>query len=780
MECTAKVFILTGEWADRDGQLTLTYYGRSPKMGAVEIVFTNIKSCFFIPRTAELPELNCKFSRKSFSLKNFHYDELDALYFNSHQEARQCADRLKLAGIPTFENDVKPHERFLMENFINGQMAVQGEAVKKGNLLTFKNPKIQPCEVNTKFRVCSLDIECSVPASEGRLTTQDMARKGVLFSIACHMTGAGADKEICFMLGDKRETRPDNLEIYPSEQAVLNAFMEWFRDEDPDFIIGWHITGFDLMYLEEKCNSFYMDLDISRNGKKPYFNAPQSGGYYATISGRIVLDGPPCMRDAGFTFSNYKLETIAQDLLGEGKIITSSQADKIAEIVNYFENDKDMLSKYNIQDCVLVTRIFEHVNMVEFMTDRVKTSGLLLASISISNVAFEHLYLPRLHRFGFCAPAPSTAPRAANQNDSNCTFTPGVYDNTCVFEIHNLLATLISAFHIDPLAKARSQGETISTPGLVQFSKNEHILPNVFNELKKSSLIKKEETSFNKAAALTLRALIDSLRSPTNRFYSYDINASIDECITWFIDSTRSFLEQEGYILIAGSIHNLYIQMKEQEANSALEHGDVLASRLSKHIATIAQGKFSVDIDLKLKCQKHFTKIVIPDKATFSKENVKDIRYAALINEEVEIIGLKIGGADWTELAADFQNEMYHKFFTTDNIEEWMKEFCAALKAGMYNDKLSYTKKLLKHVDEYTGNIPPHVRAAKMLDQAGKSITYVITSRGPVPTELNPMDLDFQNYMDRQLAPVANCLLSFFGKNFEGLFKAQQLSLFGF
>jgi DNA polymerase II len=777
VKCTAKVFLLTSEWSDVEGQTVLTYYGRSPKLGPVEIVINNFKCSFMVLSSIELPELNCKFSRKSPSIQSFHGEAVDSLIFNSYNDARSAADRLKMAGIQTFEADIKPNERFLMENFINGQLAVHGVAEKKGKLVSFTNPAIKPCEVNTELRIASFDIECSVPQTKGRLTTEDMAKQGVLYSIACHMSGAGGDKEICFMLGEKRETRDGHLEIYPTEQGVLNAFLEWFQNEDPDIVIGWHVIGFDLMYLQAKCEAFYTDLTMSRNGRKPYFNSPPSGGNYATISGRVVLDGPPCMRDAGYSFNDFKLETVAQELLGEGKIITASKEDKIAEIEDFFHNDKDMLSKYNIQDCVLVTKVFNHVDMLNFMVNRVKASGLLMPSIAISNAAFDHLYIPRLHRLGYCAPPVSDAARSA-ANPDQINQTPGIYENVCIFELTCLQESLMTAFCIDPLARLIDDGDCINTPSLMSFSKKKNALAKILSNLKEASL--QTDSSFAKATAFTGKMLINALRSGNNRFYSYDLLAALDDCIRWFIISSKKILEQEGYVVCAASTHNLYIQMKPQEAASTFEHADLLANRLTTALQEKAQTDFNVELDLSITCKKHLQQMVIPQSTGFTKEAIKDIRFASFEGEHKELTGLRISGTDWTKVTSLLQEKMYQAQFEGQNLEEWMKIFVEELKAGEYDSLLTFTRKLTKNVDEYSGSLPPHVKAAKLLQDPGKFITYYMTSRGPVPAELNPNDIDYQYYLDKQLAPIADSLLGLVNLQFENLFKAQQLSLFDF
>ena len=778
MKCTAKVFLLTSEWSDFEGQTVLTFYGRSPKLGAVEIVINNFKSSFMIPASAELPELNCKFTRKASPLKTVNGNKSDSLFFNSYNELRSAADKLKASGISVFEADIKPNERFLSENFIFGQMAVHGEALKKEKLISFTNPSVKPCEVNTELRIASFDIECSVPQTGGRLTTEEMARQGQLYSIACHMSGAGIEKEICFMLGDQRESRPDNLEIFPTEQGVLNAFVEWFKEEDPDIIIGWHVIGFDLMYLEAKCESFYTDLDISRNGKRPFLHSPSGGGNYATISGRVVLDGPPSMRDAGFSFDDFKLETVSQELLGEGKIITASKEDKIAEIEGFFANDKDMLSKYNIQDCVLVTKVFNHVNMFEFMVARVKTSGLLMPNLQIYNAAFDHLYIPRIHRLGYIAPPSPDIRAGGNQENTHTALNKGVYENVCQFELSFLQESLMAAFCIDPIARFANDKNPVNTPSLMAFSRKVNALPGYLDELKK--VADQSDPIYAKAAESTAAAIITALRSGNNRFYSYDLLAALDDCVRWFILCAKKFLEQEGYVPCALSIHNLFVQMKPQESNSALEHATLLADRIVEEIQNKAQADFDVDLNLKISCQNHYEKFIIPEAENISKQAVKDIRYAASRNGEVTLHGLKISGADWTPISSALLEKMYQAEFEGHNLEEWLKVFVEELKTGKYNNELVFTKKLLKKVEEYSGSLPPHVKAAKLLQNPGKVINFYYTTRGPVPEELNPNDIDYQYYLDKQLAPIADSLLSLKNLQFENLFKAQQLNLFDF
>ncbi|WP_350588630.1 hypothetical protein, partial [Psychrobacter sp. 78a-MNA-CIBAN-0178] len=80
--------------------------------------------------------------------------------------------------------------------------------------------------------------------------------------------------------------------------------------------------------------------------------------------------------------------------LGEKKYISSS--DQLAEIERQFNDDKLSLAKYNRQDCVLVLRIFNKLNLLDFAVVRSQLTGLELHRMGGSVASFVNLYLPLL------------------------------------------------------------------------------------------------------------------------------------------------------------------------------------------------------------------------------------------------------------------------------------------------------------------------------------------------------------------------------------------------
>ena len=135
--------------------------------------------------------------------------------------------------------------------------------------------------------------------------------------------------------------------------------------------------------------------------------------------------------------------------------------------------------------------------------------------------------------------------------------------------------------------------------------------------------------------------------------------------------------------------------------------------------------------------------------------------------------------SDWTKLAKEFQVELYQKIFDDEDVTEWIKSIVKKVNEGVFDNKLIYQKRLRKNLEDYVKNIPPQVRAAKMIDRNGGIIQYLFTKRGPIPIELKHEDIDYKHYIEKQLKPIADSVLVLLGKSFDSIIDtSNQLSFF--
>ena len=81
------------------------------------------------------------------------------------------------------------------------------------------------------------------------------------------------------------------------------------------------------------------------------------------------------------------------------------------------------------------------------------------------------------------------------------------------------------------------------------------------------------------------------------------------------------------------------------------------------------------------------------------------------------------------------------------------------LRPGRERDgELVYRKALRKPVERYTSTSPPHVTAARMLPNPSGLIEYVMTGDGPQPLGRVRAPLDYEHYVEKQIAPIARTI----------------------
>jgi DNA polymerase-2 len=214
----------------------------------------------------------------------------------------------------------------------------------------------------------------------------------------------------------------------------------------------------------------------------------------------------------------------------------------------------------------------------------------------------------------------------------------------------------------------------------------------------------------------------------------------------------------------------------EEEARAA---GEEVAESLNTFWAETLPREHGVDSYLEIELEELYLRFFMPTIRGSEKGSKK--RYAGLVRTkkgtEVCFTGLESVRSDWTPLARRFQRELYRRIFHDEPFEDYIQEVATDLKSGKLDGELVYRKRLRRALEDYKKNIPPHAQAARKSKNPGRWIRYVITTRGPEPLDNNPSPLDYEHYLERQLAPAADALLQLKGTSVKQILDAQ-LSLF--
>ncbi|RYZ85178.1 MAG: DNA polymerase II, partial [Moraxellaceae bacterium] len=122
-------FLLTRQWRDTREGIVLDFWWAT-EQGARWTQITKQEMVFFVLREDAVRIANKLVNLRAWrmaevDLKTFRNLPVNALYFKHHRTARDAIDLLAQAGIPYWEADIKPHERYLMERFVTAGAIIE-------------------------------------------------------------------------------------------------------------------------------------------------------------------------------------------------------------------------------------------------------------------------------------------------------------------------------------------------------------------------------------------------------------------------------------------------------------------------------------------------------------------------------------------------------------------------------------------------------------------------------------------------------------------------------
>jgi DNA polymerase-2 len=291
---------------------------------------------------------------------------------------------------------------------------------------------------------------------------------------------------------------------------------------------------------------------------------------------------------------------------------------------------------------------------------------------------------------------------------------------------------------------------------------------------------KENDKQLSQAIKILMNSFYGVMGSFGCRFYHPNLPTAITGTGHRLLLGSKEYLAGKGYDVIYGDTDSLFIKLKEGEGEKAVDNANKIAEELNTYWADKIQSEYGLKSFLEIEFEKYYRKFILTP-ARGSEAGAKK-RYAGLMVddkiERLEFVGMEFVRTDWTRLAKEFQVELYNKVFNDEEIHDWLRDFVKRVKDGEYDDKLVYRKRLRKDVEEYTKNLPQHVKAARLLPEAGGTVYYVITKRGPIPIELKHTDIDYNHYIEKQLKPVADSILVLLNESFDSIVQSDQLSFF--
>ena len=589
---------------------------------------------------------------------------------------------------------------------------------------------------------------------------------------------------------------PKNLEyeiiFLKSESEVLTKFRDDIIAFQPQLIVGWNVIDFDFKVIKDRMKYYSIDFKFSKfeGETKLKLNKDFFRDSTMTSPGTIVIDIISLLKSSYITFEDYKLNTVAKEVLGDSKIDIEDDnkedmgiENKLKDIETMLINNPFKLIDYNFKDSKLVSQIISKLKLLELLTERSIITETPLMKVKSPIATLDIMYLKKLHLKNIVADSNFNY-TSSNPIEGAFVFEPqpGFYEDIFVFDFKSLYPSIIMTFNIDPFTY--SDSGTIIAPNNAKFSSKPGILPELILKLYKQRDIAKQQNNDIKSYALkiTMNSFYGAMASPKSRLHNKEIGGAITSFARHIIQKAQKYVEGKGHKVIYGDTDSIFVKIRGHEGKTIeckKKVGLELQNQLNNYFKTWVEQQYKCNNYLIIEMEKIYSKFFIASKKRYVGHD--------LITNKTKFIGMEAIRGDWTDLARDFQIQLVNIIFkNNDNqqnkkqIIKFILEEIEKLKSGKYDHKLIYKKKTTKALSEYTKMTPPHVKAAREVKNfSGRLVKYVMLESGPkhiskLSNLSKPINYDYSHYIEKQLKGVSDDLLEKIGLDFDEIINSKK------
>jgi DNA polymerase II len=712
----------------------------------------------------------------------------------------RAAERsLAAAGVAVAGIDLMRADEVLAARGIRGPVLLRGEERPGKRVdLVFVEPELRadgaPASMQVPLRWLALDIETD---REGRV---------VAVSLAEPERPRGADGsgsgEVLFLRGPGKAPTAPGIEVFPDETSLLAALAGRIARRDPDVITGWNVLDFDFSVILARCAALGIVFDAGRSDEAASMVERQSRKAVLDLPGRAVLDAMRLVRGSGSRYEDLSLETVASEVLGEGKSVKSKDEEKIEELEHLRARSPDEFCAYCLKDSELVLRILAKTGLDGLTARRAALTGVSLDLAWTSIPAFERVYGSELRARRVAVPPKSDRRVSGAAGGTVLEASAGMFPRVLVLDFRSLYPSIMRTFNVDPLAyeralarstrsgstqiaPERSRSGDIVAPNGARFDREPGVMPGLIAEY--AAERERAIAEGDEVAAYVYKILQNSfygvLGAEGCRYARTEIAGAITSFGKKFLTTARDFFEERGLRVLYGDTDSVFVLSGKSESagyDELMAMGGEAAEELNLAIKRRVKEEYGLESVLRIRCEKAYEKFLIPRlKSSVSgprseageggfalgQGRGRSKGYAGLLlspdgGRSVEVKGMEAARSDFTPLARDFQVALLGLAFAgADEVE--LRKFCleeeAALRRGERDAKLVFRKTLRRPVDDYASETP-QVRAARLLGWTSRRgrVEYLMTRSGAEPVGMGSgSSLDYDYYVEHQLSPIA-------------------------
>ncbi|MFB6113024.1 MAG: DNA-directed DNA polymerase [Halodesulfurarchaeum sp.] len=251
---------------------------------------------------------------------------------------------------------------------------------------------------------------------------------------------------------------------FDDETAMLDAFLEYISETDPDVLSGWNFAEFDAPYLLDRLEAVGLDPDRLSRVNEVW----RSDWQGPNVKGRVVFDLLYAYRRTQFSeLESYRLDAVAEEELGVGKERYTG------DIGDLWEDDPERLLEYNVRDVELCVEIDRKQDIISFWEEVSEFVGCKLEDATTPGDAVDMYVLHKV--FGEFA-LPSKGQQQGEAYEGGAVFDPitGVREMVTVLDLKSLYPMCMVTINASPETKVDPEtydGETYTAPNGTHFRK---------------------------------------------------------------------------------------------------------------------------------------------------------------------------------------------------------------------------------------------------------------------------------------------------------------------
>jgi len=691
---------------------------------------------------------------------------------------RQAERELSRIGLSVAGVDRMRADEVLAQADICGPVLIRGEE-RKGRRVdsVFVEPEFSSPSAaseiakSTTLRWLAIDIETD---REGRVVTVSLVRAAAL----------GAPGVVLFLQERGKAPSAPGIEAFPDEASLLGAVAARIVRMDPDVLTGWNVLDFDFKVILGRCAALGVAFDAGRTEMAASFIERSGRKAVLDIPGRAVIDAMRLAHASGTRYDDFTLETVAREVLGEGKLVSSKGEEKLEELEALRERDPDTFCAYCLRDSELVLRILAATGLDALTARRAALTGVSLDLAWTSIPSFERVYGAALRARRIAIPPKETRQVSGAAGGTVLEARAGMFPAVLVLDFRSLYPSIMRTFNVDPLAYARAAGRQerptdIVSPNGARFDRETGVMPGLIAEY--AAEREKAIASGDEVAAFVYKILQNSfygvLGAEGCRYARTEIAGAITSFGKKFLTMARDFFEAKGLSVLYGDTDSVFVlsgKGADCGYGELMAMGNSGADELNSRIAARIRDEYGLVSKLRIRCEKVYAWFLIPrlkyqagqrDESGELPARGRAKGYAGLLlvedlSRSVEVKGMEAARSDFTPLARHFQLRLLELVFAGASEEE-LGDFCRsekeALRRGARDGELVYRKTLRRLAADYASETP-QVRAARLMgwkDRRGR-ISYVMTRSGAEPIDKRSgAALDYDHYERHQLLPIA-------------------------